>query len=89
MFPLFKFSSTCIGALYLIFYILQDKGNISFMPGIWTAPHLPADGTWIHYVLVHPGLVLFLVLDTIILIAGTTLTSIQAYQVIDWRLLDL
>ncbi|GAY61397.1 hypothetical protein CUMW_209660 [Citrus unshiu] len=48
---------------------------------IWTAPHLPADGTWIHYVLVHPGLVLFLVLDTIILIAGTTLTSIQAYQI--------
>lgn len=60
------------------------------MPGIWTAPYLPADGTWIHYVLVqHPGLVLFLVLDTVILIAGTTLTSIQAYQVIDWTLIDL
>lgn len=54
-----------------------------FSIGIWTAvPALPAGETWIHHVIIHyPGLVLFLILDAIILIAATTLTTLQASQV--------
>ncbi|KAK9286266.1 hypothetical protein L1049_014654 [Liquidambar formosana] len=50
---------------------------------IWTAlPALPSEETWIHHVVVqHPGVVTFLVLDTIILIAATTLTTAQASQI--------
>ncbi|KAH7575503.1 hypothetical protein ACOSP7_004857 [Xanthoceras sorbifolium] len=50
---------------------------------IWTAiPPLPTEETWMHHVVVqHPGVVVFLALDTVILIAGTTLTTIQAYQI--------
>ena len=51
--------------------------------GIWTAiPALHAGETWIHHVIVHhPGLVAFLILDAIVLISGTTLTTAQAFQV--------
>ncbi|EOX97299.1 Palmitoyltransferase TIP1, putative isoform 1 [Theobroma cacao] len=50
---------------------------------IWTArPALPADETWIHHVIIHhPGIVVFLILDAIVLIAATTLTTVQASQI--------
>ncbi|XP_065616880.1 probable protein S-acyltransferase 23 isoform X2 [Quercus suber] len=49
---------------------------------IWTAkPVLPTEETWIHYVAVqHPGVVAFLLLDMIILLAATILTTSQASQ---------
>ncbi|XP_004504881.1 probable protein S-acyltransferase 23 [Cicer arietinum] len=45
----------------------------------WTSiPALPAGETWIHQVLVnHPGLVAFLVMDAVVVIAATTLTVTQ------------
>ncbi|OMO75359.1 Zinc finger, DHHC-type, palmitoyltransferase [Corchorus capsularis] len=50
---------------------------------IWTGiPALPADETWVHYVIIHhPGIVAFLFLDAIILLAATTLAIVQASQV--------
>ncbi|XP_050261383.1 probable protein S-acyltransferase 23 [Quercus robur] len=50
---------------------------------IWTAkPVLPTEETWIHYVAVqHPGVVAFLLLDMIILLAATILTTSQASQI--------
>lgn len=50
---------------------------------IWTAiPPLPTEETWMHHVVVqHPGVVVFLALDIVILIAATTLTTIQASQI--------
>ncbi|EOX97293.1 Palmitoyltransferase TIP1, putative [Theobroma cacao] len=50
---------------------------------IWTAiPALPADETWIHHVIVHhPGIIAFLILDAIVLIAATTLTTVQVSQI--------
>ncbi|KAK9110814.1 hypothetical protein Sjap_018874 [Stephania japonica] len=45
---------------------------------------LPASAAWLHHVVVHhPGAVLFVVLDALILIAAATLTIVQATQVID------
>jgi hypothetical protein len=54
------------------------------MTGIWTSiPALPAGETWIHHVLVrHPGLVAFLVMDAVVVVATTTLTVTQASMVI-------
>ncbi|KAF5743963.1 putative Palmitoyltransferase TIP1 [Tripterygium wilfordii] len=50
---------------------------------IWTGiPEVPTQETWIHYVIVrHPGVVVFLVLDIVVFIAGTTLTISQASQI--------
>ncbi|KAK7400412.1 hypothetical protein VNO78_11618 [Psophocarpus tetragonolobus] len=50
---------------------------------IWTStPALLAGETWIHYVLVrHPGLVVFLVMDTVVFIAATTLTITQSSMI--------
>lgn len=55
------------------------------MTGIWTAfPTLPTEETWIHHVVVqHSGVVAFLVMDMILLMASVTLTTAQASQVID------
>jgi len=54
------------------------------MTGIWTSiPALPAGETWIHQVLVrHPGIVAFLVMDAVVVVATTTLTVTQASMVI-------
>lgn len=54
------------------------------MTGAWTSiPALPAGETWIHQVLVnHPGLVAFLVMDAVVVIAATTLTVTQISMVI-------
>lgn len=55
------------------------------MTGIWTSiPALPAAGeTWIHQLLVrNPGLVAFLVMDAVVVVAATTLTVTQASMVI-------
>ncbi|KAF3435835.1 hypothetical protein FNV43_RR22927 [Rhamnella rubrinervis] len=50
---------------------------------IWTAmPALPSEGTWIRGMVVHyPGIVAFLLVDIVVLIAGTTLTMVQASQI--------
>ncbi|XVE67379.1 hypothetical protein DITRI_Ditri08aG0155500 [Diplodiscus trichospermus] len=58
-------------------------GALIAVQRIWTAvPALAAGETWIHHVIVHcPGLVAFLILDAILLIAATTLTTIQASQI--------
>ncbi|GMY38890.1 probable protein S-acyltransferase 23 isoform X2 [Fagus crenata] len=50
---------------------------------IWTEkPALPTEETWIHHVVVqHPGVVAFLLLDMITLLAGTILTTSQATQI--------
>ncbi|CAI8618023.1 unnamed protein product [Vicia faba] len=51
---------------------------------IWTSlPALPAAGeTWIHQVLVrNPGLVVFLVMDAVVVVAATTLTVTQASMI--------
>ncbi|KAJ0011006.1 hypothetical protein Pint_33529 [Pistacia integerrima] len=56
---------------------------ISAVQRIWTAPlPLHSEETWIHHVLVqHPGVVVFLVLDAVVLTAATTLTTVQASQI--------
>lgn len=58
---------------------------LSNMTGIWTAlPTLRAEETWIQYVVVqHSGVVAFLVMDIILLMASVTLTTAQSSQVID------
>lgn len=50
---------------------------------IWTSiPAVPAGETWIHQVLVrHPGLVAFLVMDAVVVVATTTLTVTQASMI--------
>lgn len=50
---------------------------------IWTATAaFPTGKSWIHYVMVqHPGIAVFLLLDGIVLIAVTTLTTAQASQI--------
>lgn len=54
------------------------------MTGVWTAQSLHIEESWIRYVVVqHPGVVAFLVLDVIVFIAATTLTTAQASQVMD------
>ena len=53
------------------------------MTGIWTAVS-PAAETWTHFVIFqHPGVVAFLVMDAIILIAASSLMTVQATQVIE------
>lgn len=60
------------------------------MTGIWTGiPAMPKEA-WIQHVVVgHPGVVVFLVFDMIILIAATTLTAAQASQVTGWDFIYL
>jgi palmitoyltransferase len=55
------------------------------MTGVWTAAQsLQIEESWIRYVVVHhPGVVAFFVLDVIVFIAATTLTTAQASQVMD------
>ncbi|XVE94066.1 hypothetical protein REPUB_Repub01dG0248400 [Reevesia pubescens] len=50
---------------------------------IWTAKlALSAGESWIHHVIVnHPGLVAFLILDAMVFISATTLTTAQASQI--------
>ncbi|GKV23802.1 hypothetical protein SLEP1_g33496 [Rubroshorea leprosula] len=49
---------------------------------IWMIPALPPAESWVHHVMVqHPGIVVFLVLDLIILVGAATLTTSQAYQI--------
>ncbi|CAK9145016.1 unnamed protein product [Ilex paraguariensis] len=49
---------------------------------IWrSVPALQAEETWIHHVVVeHPGIVAFLVMDTLIFFAAATLLAVQASQ---------
>lgn len=65
--------------------ILEYVTTFFVITGIWTAAQpLHSEERWIHYVVVqHPGVVAFFVLDIIILIAATTLTTAQASQVFD------
>ncbi|XP_015892573.1 probable protein S-acyltransferase 23 isoform X2 [Ziziphus jujuba] len=72
------------------FFIFICMGTLTSFLGaavavqrIWTAvPALPAEGSWIHQVIVqYPAIVTFLVGDVVILIAATTLTTVQAYQI--------
>ena len=51
--------------------------------GIWAAAQtLHIGDRWFHYIVAHhPGIVAFLVLDIIIIIAATNLTIVQASQV--------
>ena len=55
------------------------------MAGLWTsAPVLQAEEIWIHHVVVqHTGAVVFIFVDTIILISCGTLLTAQLYQVIN------
>ncbi|XP_015956176.1 probable protein S-acyltransferase 23 [Arachis duranensis] len=50
---------------------------------IWTSiPAFSADETWMHHVLVnHPGVIVFLVIDVVILLAATSLTITQASMI--------
>ncbi|XP_057416841.1 probable protein S-acyltransferase 23 isoform X2 [Lotus japonicus] len=80
--------SNCVGKRnkrdFFIFICMEFLA--SFLAGaiaiqrIWTSiPGFPEGETWIHHVVVrHPGLVTFLVMDTVIFIAATTLTITQA-----------
>ncbi|OAY45293.1 probable protein S-acyltransferase 23 isoform X1 [Manihot esculenta] len=72
------------------FFIFLCLGTLTSFLGaaitiqrIWTAVEsLHTEGRWIRYVVVqHPGVVTFLVLDMIIFIAATTLTTAQASQI--------
>ncbi|KAI4296488.1 hypothetical protein L6164_036441 [Bauhinia variegata] len=72
------------------FFIFICLGSLtSFLSGaitvqrIWTSTLLLAAGeTWFHHVLVqHPGVVAFLAMDTVILIAATTLTITQTSMI--------
>lgn len=83
--------SNCVGKRnkrdFFIFICLATSS--SFLAGIiavqrvWTAAQsLQIEESWIRYVVVHhPGVVAFLVLDVIVFIAATTLTTAQASQI--------
>ncbi|KAH8519843.1 hypothetical protein Peur_038767 [Populus x canadensis] len=82
--------SNCVGKRnkrdFFIFICLATSS--SFLAGIiavqrvWTAQSLHIEESWIRYVVVHhPGVVAFLVLDVIVFIAATTLTTAQASQI--------
>lgn len=74
----------CLLLTIIVYTIHLEYNNHNFvLAGIWTAvPALPAEGTWIHNVIVeHPGVGVFLLMDIVVLIAGTTLTTMQASQV--------
>ncbi|XP_052192027.1 probable protein S-acyltransferase 23 isoform X2 [Diospyros lotus] len=72
------------------FFVFLCLGTLTSLLGavvatqrIWTAaPMLSAGETWFHFMVIqHPGLVAFLVMDTIILIAASCLMAIQASQI--------
>ncbi|KAK9110924.1 hypothetical protein Scep_018443 [Stephania cephalantha] len=72
------------------FFVFLCLGTLtSFISGaimierIWAELSiLPASAAWLHHVVVHhPGAVLFVVLDALILIAAATLTIVQATQI--------
>lgn len=83
--------SNCVGKRnkrdFFIFICLATSS--SFLAGIiavqriWTAAQsFHIEESWIRYVVVqHPGVVAFLVLDLIVFIAATTLTTAQASQI--------
>lgn len=71
----------CICLEYLhLDWIFTASSN---MTGIWTSVPVPqGDETWIHHVIfAHPGIAAFIMMDTIILAATTTLLTVQASQV--------
>lgn len=53
------------------------------LPGVWTAPVATENGElWIHHIVFqHPGLVAFVGVDMVILLAALSLTIAQATQV--------
>ncbi|PON39771.1 Transmembrane protein [Parasponia andersonii] len=72
------------------FFILICMGTLTSLISasvavqrIWTAtPALPIEEKWIHYVIVHhPGVVAFLLVDIVVFIVVTTLTTAQASQI--------
>lgn len=76
--------TTHFDGVFIIFSSGLDKILI-FFTGIWTStPALLTEETWVHHVVVqHPGVVAFLFMDLIILLASTILTTSQASQVIN------
>ncbi|GLT85917.1 hypothetical protein SLE2022_040880 [Rubroshorea leprosula] len=71
------------------FFVFVCMGTLTAFVGaavavqrIWMIPALPPAESWVHHVMVqHPGIVVFLVLDLIILVGAATLTTSQAYQI--------
>lgn len=83
--------SNCVGKRnkrdFFIFICLATSSSflaaIIAVQRVWTAAQsLNIEESWIRYVVVHhPGVVAFLVLDVIVFIAATTLTTAQASQI--------
>lgn len=83
--------SNCVGKRnkrdFFIFICLATSSSflaaIIAVQRVWTAAQsLHIEESWIRYVVVHhPGVVAFLVLDVIVFIAATTLTTAQASQI--------
>lgn len=83
--------SNCVGKRNKrdFFIFICSATSSSFLAGIiavqrvWTAAQsLQIEESWIRYVVVHhPGVVAFFVLDVIVFIAATTLTTAQASQI--------
>lgn len=71
-------------AICFVILIVGLDNILVFLTGIWTATAgLPTEETWVHRVVIqHPGVVAFLLVDIIILIVATVLTTAQASQVI-------
>lgn len=70
--------------IMFIIFIFGLYAIIVSVIGIWTSiPALSTEETWIHHVVVqNPGVVAFLLMDIIVLLAATILTTSQASQVI-------
>lgn len=83
--------SNCVGKRnkrdFFIFICLATSSSflaaIIAVQRVWTAAQsLHIEESWIRYVVVHhPGVVAFLVLDVVVFIAATTLTTAQASQI--------
>lgn len=83
--------SNCVGKRnkrdFFIFICLATSSSflaaIIAVQRVWTAAQsLNIEESWIRYVVVHhPGVVAFLVLDVVVFIAATTLTTAQASQI--------
>ncbi|KAG5625329.1 hypothetical protein H5410_010547 [Solanum commersonii] len=75
----------CMGSLTSIIgaaVALQNSWNRLPLAGIWTSvPLLVADESWLHHVFfAYPGVIAFLFMDGVILIASVTLCVIQISQ---------
>lgn len=77
------FSLSWVPQLRKIIHLFVHLHILAFWTGIWNAPIvLRPNETWMRYLLFqHPGVVIFLLMDLIIMIGCTTLTTVQASQV--------